>query len=242
MYGKIFQTLFTGSLYGRFEATVTHIACIVLSDREGYLNYTPAALAGATGFPLDVIEKGLAELQEPDIRSRSKEHEGRRVIPIEPGSQNGWFVVNKAQYRDMQDPDSIREQTRERVRKHREKRSVTDGNASQRHTDTNPDADADTNTFSLAPDGAKGDGFKKPQDKIWEALLQACGIPLTATISKSARGAYNRAAKDLRDMQATPESIHAHARAFSKKWPAVSMTPTALVRRWNECVVPGGKR
>lgn len=141
MYGKIFQTLFTGSLYGRFEATVTHIACIVLSDREGYLNYTPAALAGATGFPLEVIEKGLAELQQPDIRSRSKEHEGRRIIPVEPGSENGWFVVNKAQYRDMQDPDSIREQTRERVRRHREKRSVTDGNGSQRNTDTNPDTD-----------------------------------------------------------------------------------------------------
>lgn len=142
MYGKIFQTLFTGSLYGRFEATVTHIACIVLSDRDGYLNYTPAALAGATGFPLEVIEKGLAELQQPDIRSRSKEHEGRRVIPVEPGSENGWFVVNKAQYRDMQDPDSIREQTRERVRRHREKRSVTPGNDPQRHTDTNPDTDS----------------------------------------------------------------------------------------------------
>lgn len=92
----------------------------------------------------------------------------------------------------------------------------------------------------IAPDGAgQGDGKgERARDLLWESLLQACGIPLTAAIPKSARGAYNKAHQDLRSIKATPESIHAHAQAFKRKWPKVSLTPTALVRRWNECVVP----
>lgn len=80
------------------------------------------------------------------------------------------------------------------------------------------------------------------RDPIWDALLAVCGISLTASIPRSARGAYNRAVKDLKSIGATPESISAHAAAFSEKWPAVSLTPTALVRRWNECVAVAPKR
>lgn len=97
-----------------------------------------------------------------------------------------------------------------------------------------------TTATKIAPGGAEGPGDGKAErqrDLLWEAMLTACGIPLTAAIPKSARGAYNKALKDLREIGATPEAVHAHARAFAKKWPTVSLTPTALVRRWNECVV-----
>lgn len=95
-------------------------------------------------------------------------------------------------------------------------------------------------TTKIAPDGAGTAGDAKagrPKDLLWEAMLGACGIPLTAAIPKSARGAYNKALADLRAIGATPESIRAHAQAFRRKWQRVSLTPTALVRRWNECVV-----
>lgn len=90
----------------------------------------------------------------------------------------------------------------------------------------------------IAAKAAKVNGSRRPKDEIWESLLTACGIPLTATISPSARGAYNRAVKDLKSMGASPEMIAARGKAFSRKWPSVSLTPTALVRRWNESVVP----
>lgn len=92
----------------------------------------------------------------------------------------------------------------------------------------------------IAPDGAKGAFGEKngrPRDVIWDAMLQVCGIPLTADIPPSARGAYNKACAGLKRVNATPESIKAHAEAYLKKWPKVSLTPTALERRWNECMV-----
>lgn len=74
-------------------------------------------------------------------------------------------------------------------------------------------------------------------DEIWDALLQACNID-TTNIPKSARGAYNAAVKQLRDIGATPEEIRRRASIYRGQWRDVSLTPTALVRRWGECERP----
>lgn len=71
------------------------------------------------------------------------------------------------------------------------------------------------------------------RDELWEALLGACGI--SGPIPASARGAYNRAVADLRDLGVTPADIRARARVFRLRWPSASLTPTALARRWAEC-------
>lgn len=73
----------------------------------------------------------------------------------------------------------------------------------------------------------------RKRDDLWDALLAACGI--NGPIPDSARGAYNRALKDLRGAGATPDSIHQRAVVFRTRWPSVSLTPTALARRWAEC-------
>jgi hypothetical protein len=69
-------------------------------------------------------------------------------------------------------------------------------------------------------------------DVVWDALMLVCGV---TSITKAARGAYNRAAKDLREVGATPTTIGARAFVFRERWPDVSLTPTALARRWGEC-------
>lgn len=98
---------------------------------------------------------------------------------------------------------------------------------------------------SLAPDGAEAKSAKQPRkrDEIWEAVLAACGLDGQSP-TKSERGAWNKAVSELRSAGATPEQIHARAKAYRRKWPTVSLTPTALSRRWNECVAttPTGQR
>jgi len=94
MYGKIFDTIYTGSLYGEFEAIVVFKALIVLADEFGEVDYSPAALAGRTSYPLDVIEKGLSVLLQPDPESRHAEAGGRRIVPLENGRNFGWAIVN----------------------------------------------------------------------------------------------------------------------------------------------------
>lgn len=75
----------------------------------------------------------------------------------------------------------------------------------------------------------------RPPDPIWEALIDVCGLSGQEP-TPSARGAWNKAAAELRGLKATPDEIRDHARAFRRRWPDVSMTPSALARRWAEAV------
>lgn len=73
----------------------------------------------------------------------------------------------------------------------------------------------------------------KARDEVWDAVMEACDID-QAAISKSARGAYNAAVRDLKAMGATPEQIAVKAANWLRYWSTVTITPTALVRRWAE--------
>lgn len=85
----------------------------------------------------------------------------------------------------------------------------------------------------LSPLGRAQAARTRTKDPVWDALMAACRID-SAQIPRSARGAYNRAVADLRAIEAGPDDIVAKAAAFRRTWPTVSLTPTALVRRWGE--------
>lgn len=82
---------------------------------------------------------------------------------------------------------------------------------------------------------AARDGERTPRrrDVVWDTLLEVCAV--TDPIPRAARGAYNRAVADLRAVDATPDEIRRRAAVFRVRWPNVSLTPTALARRWAEC-------
>ena len=70
-------------------------------------------------------------------------------------------------------------------------------------------------------------------DALWDALMEACEVD-TSRISKSARGAYNRAASELRAVSATPEEIRLAAEILRRTWREGQITPSVLARRWPE--------
>lgn len=159
MYGKIFASMYDGSLHGHWEALVTFQQLIVLSDVDGVCDMTIAAIAARTSIPSEIIAKGIEYLEQVDPESRSREADGRRIERIDPHRNWGWIVVNKAKYRDLKDYDEVRRQNRIRQQRHREKlkliqggakdeeevsRDVTRRNVTSRHTDTDTHADADT--------------------------------------------------------------------------------------------------
>lgn len=155
MYGKLFDSMYDGTLYGQWEALITFQQMIILADADGIIDITPLALSARTGIPIDIVSKGIKVLGSPDPYSRTEGEEGRRIILIDDHRPWGWMIVNHNKYKHLQDADTIREQTKERVRKHREgkkgavsndvtdgngrKQTVTDGNGSKRYTDTDTD-------------------------------------------------------------------------------------------------------
>jgi len=163
MYGKIFNSIYEGTLYGHWEALVTMQQLIVLASPDGIVDMTPKAIAARTGIPLEIIEKGLKVLSDPDPYTRTPGEEGRRILLIDSHRPWGWLLVNHEKYKNMRDLHAVRAQTRERVRKHREsKRDVTDvtrGNAKKRHSDS--DSDSDSKTPLGGKDAPLPPGFQK---------------------------------------------------------------------------------
>lgn len=113
MYGKIFEQMYDGSLaYGEWEALVTFQQLIILADADGIVDMTPIAISRRTSIPLDIIEKGIKALMEPDPHSRSKQEDGRRVVCIDPERGWGYWLVNYEHYVKLANSAERREQNR----------------------------------------------------------------------------------------------------------------------------------
>lgn len=134
MYGKIFTSIWDGSLYGQLEATATLMALVTLCNADGVIDMTPEAISGRTGWPIEFVRKGIEQLEQPDSRSRTGDHDGRRLVRLDEHRTWGWLIVNYTKYREKKDLDTARDQNRERVRRFREReKQVTDSNDPSRN-------------------------------------------------------------------------------------------------------------
>lgn len=156
-YTPVFDTVFDGSMCGQWPVLPVWLTLLPLADWRGHIDMTPQAIAGRTGWPLELLLQGIRELCEPDPDSRSKEEEGRRLVPIDPERSWGWRVVNIDLYRRRcRDANDVAEgRAAERAKRYRERhapsRAVTSSHV------TSPDSDSYTNSYT--------DSEKKPPRK-----------------------------------------------------------------------------
>ena len=157
MYGKIFESIYDGSLYGHWEAIVTMQQRIVLTDADGVIDMTPPAIAGKTSIPLEILEKGLKILSEPDPYSRSHGCDGVRIQLLDEQRPWGWFLVNHKKYQDLRTAEDRRKYMRGYMRNRRKEESVDNSvnNGKQSlaqlaNKDKNKDKDKDKSTTAPA--------------------------------------------------------------------------------------------
>lgn len=98
-YTPAFDSIYTGTLYGKWPTACVWASLLPLADARGEINLTPEAISGMTGMPLDLLLQGIEALCQPDPRSRSKAEDGRRLVLIDPARDWGWRVVNIGIYR-----------------------------------------------------------------------------------------------------------------------------------------------
>lgn len=124
MFGKLFQTMFSGSLYGcgalRF-AVMSYVVAYQQPDRVhgSVVELNPKMLADTLGEKVEEVEQAIKFLCSPDPGSRNKDEEGRRLVEL------GGFlyrVVNGARYRAVRSQEERRMQVCEAQRRHRAKK------------------------------------------------------------------------------------------------------------------------
>jgi len=149
MYGKIFESIYDGTLSDNWQALITFQQMIVLCDADGIIDMTPQAISRRTGIPVEHIVDGISFLEKEDEYSRTPDENGKRIVRLDEHRPWGWSIVNHSKYKSLQDSDTVRHQNKIRKQKqrarHEESRIVTDCHGQSRHTDTNTDTKT-TNT------------------------------------------------------------------------------------------------
>jgi len=113
---------------------------LALMDEDGFVQFASVANVAHTARIAEAEAKqAIKILEDPDSNSADQDNNGRRIERV-PG---GWMILNAKKYRDLVTREMVREQTRERVARHRAKlkgnASVTQRNAKVTQSDTDTD-------------------------------------------------------------------------------------------------------
>jgi len=74
---------------------------------------------------------------------------------------------------------------------------------------------------------------QRARDPIFDMLMEVCGSD--GNLTAHARGIYNKAAKQLRDVGATAEQVKERAEKYKIVFNYMSLTPLSLVKHWDRC-------
>lgn len=95
----LFHSIFYGSLRGRYPDLVVFMVLLGMKDSRGVITATPQHIAEVSGVPLAHVELAIARFLAPDLNSRTKDFEGRRLQPLDDGTA-GWYVINHRKYKE----------------------------------------------------------------------------------------------------------------------------------------------
>ena len=99
-YTPIFDTVFTGSLSGRYPDTAAWVFLLTIADKHGVVDHSPGYIANITGMPEGVLLECIERFMQPDPHSRTTYDEGRRLELLDPARPWGWRIINFAKYRE----------------------------------------------------------------------------------------------------------------------------------------------
>ncbi len=161
MYNKLFTKILDSSIWLEDLPTrIVWVTFLAMMDQDGTVALSGIGnVAGRARVSEKEATHAIKVLESPDTRNPGQDRDGRRIERI-PGV--GWVVLNASKYRDLIKAETIRAQTRERVRRHRGNAPVTQANEKV----TPSGAGAETKA------GAKAEGEKKgPAHTLLKSFL-----------------------------------------------------------------------
>ena len=174
MYGKVFDSLFTGSMRGKGDVQLVFIYMISNASEDGIFDQTPQCIADATGKPLSTISACIATLEAPDEMSRTRTDNGRRIRRLDDERPWGWQIVNHAHYRQIANREAMKEAERLRKRDYRQKKEKQCPGQVPDKTGL-PEYESDTDSASGKGEGVQGKG----QWTLEDCEAAAAGIGMT---------------------------------------------------------------
>lgn len=120
MYGKHFESMYEGSMYGAGVAVFAVWGYVIAHTRKSRVELNPKKLSDTLGGTISEIESAIKFLMSPDKNSRHNEHEGRRLIKE---GEFQYFLPSWAAYQQIRNADERREYNRMKQAEYRAKRN-----------------------------------------------------------------------------------------------------------------------
>lgn len=120
MYGKHFESMYEGSMYGSGLGVFAVWGYVISHARRGRLELNPRKLADTLGGKVCEIEDAITFLMQPDPNSRHKSHEGRRLI--KEGEYQYW-IPSWEDYQELKNEEDRREYNRIKQAEYRAKKN-----------------------------------------------------------------------------------------------------------------------
>jgi len=158
------------------ETRMVWITLLLLADQHGIVLASVPGLAKQAGVSVEDVEAAVGTFTSPDRHSRSQEHEGRRLEPID----GGWLVLNYKKYREFRTIKQVK--AAERQRRFREKEGVTSNARDAPEAEADTEAETETaTTTALSRDRRSGERrspsngvvLKETGNWVSEAIKQA---------------------------------------------------------------------
>ena len=116
-YTKLFESIVHSTIWREPDhVRLVWITMLALARKDGIVDASLPGLADVARVSVADCEKALATLQQPDAYSRSKEADGRRILPVD----GGWLLVNHGKYRAKLNEDERREYFRVKQAEYRQ--------------------------------------------------------------------------------------------------------------------------
>lgn len=95
-FTKLFSDIVTSSIWTEDNTTrIVWITMLAIADQKGRVFASLPGLAQVAHVDREDCRKAISILESPDVDSRTKEYEGRRIEPI----ADGWVILNYAKHR-----------------------------------------------------------------------------------------------------------------------------------------------
>ena len=240
MYNKLFTKILDSSIWlAPDPVRLVWITLIAAMDEDGNCMFACAAnVAARARVTVEQAESALNEFEAPDSNSGDPDNEGRRIERI-PG---GWHLLNAHKYRAMVTKAIIREQTRQRTARYRQRdATVTQCDANERKRDaevTPSEAVSKARSKSTSKEEEKKEKPERKRSGVaaqlvsveimvaegvdhqhatdWLVARKAKGLPLTPTAWAETRSEASKAGLSV------PEAIRTAAAngwgGFKAKW------------------------
>lgn len=112
LYAKLAQRIIYSSIWEEDGDTCkVWVTLLALKDQNGVVDKNITGVARIAKLPIEKVEQAIQMFLEPDERSSSQEHDGRRIRAV----PEGWLVLNHQKYQEYGWSED--KKARERMRK-----------------------------------------------------------------------------------------------------------------------------